>query len=69
MRASGVTLLRLGGAALLAGAVLGVFAVLLGDWLAPLGNTAAQAFKNKSRYSVENAVSSRPVWLRRNNFV
>jgi lipopolysaccharide export system permease protein len=64
MRASGVTLLRLGGAALLAGAVLGAGAVLLGDWLAPLGNAAAQAFKNKSRYSVENAVSSRPVWLR-----
>ncbi len=64
MRASGVTLLRLGGAALLAGAVLGACAVILGDWLAPLGNAAAQTFKNKSRYSVEDAVSSRPVWLR-----
>lgn len=64
MRASGVTLVRIGAAALLAGAVLGGFAILLGDWLAPAGNAAARLFKNESRYAVQDGISNKPVWLR-----
>ncbi len=64
MRASGVTLLRLGGATLVAGALLGVLALVLGDWLAPKGTLAARAFKTESRYAADGGVTAKPVWLR-----
>lgn len=64
MRASGVTVLHLGGASVIAGALLGVLAVVLGDWLAPAGLTAARAFKAEARYSAQGSVTARPVWLR-----
>lgn len=64
MRASGVTLLRLGGATLVAGALLGVLALFLGDWLAPKGTLAARAFKSEARYVAQGGVTAKPVWLR-----
>ncbi len=64
MRASGVTLFRIGTATLIAGALLGAFAVVLGDWLAPAGTMAARAYKSETRYAAEGGVTERPVWLR-----
>ncbi len=64
MRASGVTLARLGRATLVAGFLLGVLALVLGDWLAPAGTRAARAFKAESRYAAQGGVTAKPVWLR-----
>lgn len=64
MRASGVTLLHLGRATLVAGAILGVLALILGDWLAPAGTLAARAYKTESRYAAQGGVTAKPVWLR-----
>ncbi|SFF44490.1 lipopolysaccharide export system permease protein [Fontimonas thermophila] len=64
MRASGVTLLHLGRATLAAGALLGILALVLGDWLAPAATLAARAYKTEARYAVGGSVTARPVWLR-----
>lgn len=64
MRASGVTLLHLGRATLVAGAILGALALILGDWLAPAGTLAARAYKTESRYAAAGGVTAKPVWLR-----
>ncbi len=64
MRAGGVTLLRIGGAALLSGVLLGAVAVALGDWLAPAGAQAARNYKSEARSGVSAGVAARPVWLR-----
>lgn len=64
MRASGVTLLRIGSSALLAGVLLGGLAVVLGDWLAPVGTQAARTYKSEVRSGVSVGVAARPVWLR-----
>ena len=45
MRAAGVSLLRIGRATLVAGLVIGVFNLLVGDWLAPLGKRTADAVR------------------------
>jgi lipopolysaccharide export system permease protein len=63
MRASGVTLAQLGIATLIAGALLGALALVLGDWLAPAGTAAARAYKSESRFGAES-IAARPVWLR-----
>lgn len=64
MRAGGVTVLRIGKAALLAGVTLGLLAVLLGDWLAPLGSQAARNYKTEARSGIAVGAASKPVWLR-----
>jgi lipopolysaccharide export system permease protein len=64
MRAGGVTLHHLGRATLLAGALLGLLAIVLGDWLAPAGNQAARNFKTEARSGVAVGVAARPIWLR-----
>lgn len=62
MRASGVSLVRIGGATLLAGALLGVFGFVLGDWLGPAGERAANALRDSAR-GVGSA-DDRSLWLR-----
>lgn len=64
MRAGGVTLRHIGRATLLAGALLGLLAIVLGDWLAPAGNQAARSFKTESRSGAAAGVAARPIWLR-----
>ena len=65
MRAAGYSNLRIGRAALAAGFVLGLLAVLLGESLAPAGQQAAERVKMSSRnLSAEAAVQAKPVWLR-----
>ncbi|HEY0973973.1 MAG TPA: LPS export ABC transporter permease LptG [Solimonas sp.] len=64
MRAGGVTLLRIGAAALLAGILLGGLAVMLGDWLAPAGTQAARNYRSEARSGVAVGVAARPIWLR-----
>lgn len=64
MRAAGYSNLRIGRSALIAGLVLGVLAVILGESLAPAGQRMADRLKTSSRSAALPAVSSRPVWLR-----
>ncbi|MBI3171362.1 MAG: LptF/LptG family permease, partial [Hydrocarboniphaga effusa] len=64
MRASGVSLLRIGFATLGAGLVLGIFSVIVGDWLAPRGQIAAEAIKTQARFGVQAGLGGKPVWLR-----
>ncbi|MEQ1438798.1 LPS export ABC transporter permease LptG [Fontimonas sp. SYSU GA230001] len=64
MRASGVTILRLGGSALAAGVLLGALALVLGDWLGPAGTMAARAYRSEARYEVRGGLTAKPVWLR-----
>ncbi len=64
MRAGGVTVVRIGKAAVLAGGLLGLLAIVLGDWLAPLGTQAARNYKTEARSGVAVGVAAKPVWLR-----
>ncbi|MGQ0698646.1 MAG: LPS export ABC transporter permease LptG [Panacagrimonas sp.] len=65
MRAAGYSNLRIGRAALLAGLLLGLLSVVLGESLAPAGQRAADHLKSAARSGdAEVAVRSRPVWLR-----
>lgn len=49
MRAAGVSMLRIGAATLAAGAFLGVITFVVGDWVAPAGETAATAIRASAR--------------------
>lgn len=69
MRAAGVSLLRIGRATLMAGLVFGVLGLLLGDWLAPAGERAAEAYKARERTGVEPGVNGQSVWLRDGNSI
>jgi lipopolysaccharide export system permease protein len=60
MRAAGVSLVRIGAATLAAGVILGLFTVVLGDWLAPTGEHAANNLRDRAR----GISPSRSVWLR-----
>lgn len=64
MRAAGVSLLRIGRATLVAGLVIGVFNLLVGDWLAPLGKRTADAVRAEYRHGRAPGVVNEPVWLR-----
>lgn len=64
MRAAGVSLLRIGRSTLLAGVVLGVFGLLLGEWLAPLSKQSAEALEAQAREGTAPGSVSQPVWLR-----
>jgi lipopolysaccharide export system permease protein len=60
MRAAGVSLTRIGVATLAAGLALGVFTVILGDWLAPSGERIANDLRDRAR----GMPTSRTIWLR-----
>ena len=64
MRAAGVSLARIGSATLLAGLLLGVFGLLLGDWLAPAGNGAAEDYRTAARTGGTPGLAGHTVWLR-----
>lgn len=65
MRAAGYSNLRIGRSALIAGLLMGLLAVLLGESLAPAGLQAAERLKARaSGGDAEAAVSAMPVWLR-----
>lgn len=65
MRAAGYSNLRIGRSALIAGLLLGLLSVLLGESLAPAGQQAAERLKSSARSGGDQAsVRSRPVWLR-----
>jgi len=67
MRAAGYSNLRIGRAALIAGLLLGLLAVVLGESLAPAGQQAAERVKSVARGGADAGVSSKPVWLRDGN--
>ena len=69
MRAAGVSLMRIGRATILAGLLLGLFSLLLGDWLAPEGIRLAEAYRSSARYGVQPGISGKPVWLREGTHV
>lgn len=62
MRASGVSMLRIGGATLIAGALLGGFGYVLGDWLGPAGENLATRLRDDARG--EPGRLDRSLWLR-----
>lgn len=64
MRAAGVSLVRIGRATLVAGVALGMFGFVLGDWIAPAGISAAEAYKSRERSGVEPGLGGQAVWLR-----
>lgn len=64
MRAAGVTIARLGAATLMAGALLGVFSLVLGDWIVPTSQTAAESYRTQARSGVAAGIGGRAVWLR-----
>jgi lipopolysaccharide export system permease protein len=65
MRASGVSLLRLGATTLGAGLVLGLFGYVLGDWIAPQAQRAALDYKFTARDGyASQSVQEKAVWLR-----
>ena len=64
MRAAGVSLLRIGRSTLLAGVVVGLLGLLLGEWLAPLGKQSAEALEAQAREGTAPGSMNQPVWLR-----
>lgn len=60
MRAAGYSNLRIGRSAMIAGLLLGLIAVGLGETLAPAGERAADSIKSGSR----SMSATKPVWLR-----
>lgn len=62
MRASGVSMLRIGAATLAAGALLGAFGYVLGDWLGPAGENLATRLRDEARG--EQGSHDRALWLR-----
>lgn len=64
LRSAGVSNLRIGAAAMMAGLVLGLAGWLVGDWLAPQGRQAAERLRSESRYGGDAGVLGKPIWLR-----
>lgn len=64
MRAAGLSILRIGGSAMLAGLLLGLLSLVLGDFLAPAGTQKAEAYRSIARFGVASEVGGKPVWLR-----
>lgn len=64
MRAAGFSNLRIGRAALIAGMVLGIFGLVLGDWVAPAGLRTAEHLRSEARYGASGGEVLKPVWLR-----
>ncbi|HUS24760.1 MAG TPA: LPS export ABC transporter permease LptG, partial [Candidatus Binatia bacterium] len=62
MRASGVSLLRIGGATVIAGAILGAGAFAIGDWAAPQGQQLADDLK--AGVKGKGGMGGKSVWLR-----
>jgi lipopolysaccharide export system permease protein len=61
MRAAGVSLLRIGGATVLAGAALAAFSFMLGDWLVPASEKLANSLRDAARGVSAPAAA---LWLR-----
>lgn len=66
IRAAGVSNVRIGMAALIAGAMLGLLGWAIGEWVAPASQQSAERYKSNARYGIEGA-NSKPVWLRNGN--
>ena len=62
MRSAGVSLSRVGGATLIAGAGLAIFAFFLGDWLAPTSEALATELRDSSRGN--GGYTGKSLWLR-----
>lgn len=69
MRAAGISLLRIGRAAVLAGLAIGAINVVLSDWLAPLGRQNAQDIRAEYRHRRAPGQVNRPVWLREGDYI
>ena len=69
MRAAGVSLLRIGRSTLLAGALIGLLSLALGDWLAPMAKVKAETMEAAAREGVMPGTLNVPVWLREGDSV
>ncbi|WP_428312642.1 LPS export ABC transporter permease LptG [Hydrocarboniphaga sp.] len=66
IRAAGVSNVRIGMAALIAGAMLGLLGWAIGEWVAPVSQQSAERYKSNARYGIDGA-NSKPVWLKNGN--
>ncbi|MGB0954791.1 MAG: LPS export ABC transporter permease LptG [Panacagrimonas sp.] len=64
MRAAGYSNLRIGRAALIGGALLGLLGVVMGETLVPMGERAAGNIKAQAHHGVDAGATLKPVWLR-----
>lgn len=64
LRASGISTFRLSGSALMAGVVIAVMAVTLGDFVAPWTADRAERLKAGARMGETASEVQRPAWLR-----
>lgn len=64
LRASGISTFRLSGSALMAGVIIAVMAVALGDFIAPWSADRAERLKASARMGDAAAEVQRPAWLR-----
>jgi lipopolysaccharide export system permease protein len=62
MRSAGMALSRIGGATLVAGVGLALFAFFLGDWLAPTGEGIATELRDNARGT--DSYAGKSLWLR-----
>jgi lipopolysaccharide export LptBFGC system permease protein LptF len=69
MRAAGVSVSRIGGSTVMAGGVLALLCLLLGDWLAPAGQEYAEVMRTQALYGPAAGESGQPIWLRQGNRV
>ncbi|MEK6805156.1 MAG: LPS export ABC transporter permease LptG [Pseudomonadota bacterium] len=64
MRAAGISVMRIGGSTVLAGLVMALLCLLIGDWLAPEGQLRAEVLRNQAQYGSAAVAGERPLWLR-----
>lgn len=67
LRASGVSVLRLTGAALHAGVVLALVCFAVGNWVAPAGQQLAQQIRVQAQSAGGGRVAGESLWLRQNS--
>lgn len=64
MRAVGFSVARIGGSTLIAGAVLAVLVLVLGDWAGPVAQQRGEALRTEAKTGVKAGIGGKPVWLR-----
>ena len=67
MRASGVSVLRMGRSVLIAGLAMAILTFSLSDWIAPQGEILAEKVRAQAKYGVRTDATRGPVWLREQN--
>ena len=64
MRAVGFSVARIGGSTLIAGAVLAVLVLVLGDWAGPAAQQRAESLRTEAKTGIKAGIGGKAVWLR-----